>query len=170
MFLPTAVALLGGLGEHRVFGISTTGLWTSLVLLCGALAAYGIGLAGEKRALEKLLLLATIAPIPMLSLMGALHGAALLALLPFVGMSLSLSGPPVNGLIGKYLSESLHGKGFAVLFGLGQTVSSLAGLLAGAVAGSVGLGWVFPTMAVFIALSLPLQLAILWKREGTPAS
>lgn len=165
VFLPTAVAVLGGLGEHRILGVSTTGLWTSLVLLCGALAAYAVGRAGEKSALERLLLLATVTPIPMLVLMGQTKSAALLAVLPFVGMSLSLSGPPVNGLIGKYLPEHLHGKGFAVLFGLGQTVSSLAGLLGGAVAGSLGLRWVFPIMAAFIALSIPLQLAVLWNRN-----
>ena len=165
VFLPTAVAVLGGLGEHRILGVSTTGLWTSFVLLCGALAAYAVGRAGEKSALERLLLLATVTPIPMLVLMGQTRGTALLAVLPFVGMSLSLSGPPVNGLIGKYLPEHLHGKGFAVLFGLGQTVSSLAGLLGGAVAGSLGLRWIFPIMAAFIALSVPLQLAVLWNRS-----
>ena len=99
-------------------------------------------------------------------LLGVVEGKALLVLAPLVKMPFNATAPILNSLIGKYLPVAMHGRGFAALYGLGPLVGSLVPLLAGAVAQTYGLNWVFPVMAVFLFVGFPLPYLILAPAQG----
>ena len=169
IFLATAVALSGGLGQTQVAGISTTGLFTSIVFGTGAIGSFLGGKLGQRFSLERLVTILTLAPIPLLLLLGAAKGVFLLALAPFIALTLNTGDPILGSLIGKYLPNSMHGKGFAVLYGVSAALSSVVGVLAGAVAQHHGVNWVFPVMAVFLFAALPVLRLVLWPaKEAVP--
>ncbi len=165
-FLPTAIAVIGGLGEGQVLGISATGLFISLAILVGAGGSFLGGRLGELFAPERVLSVMMLVPIPLLVLLGVVEGKALLVLAPLVNIPFNATAPILNSLIGKYLPVAMHGRGFAALYGLGPLVGSLVALLAGAVAQTYGLNWVFPVMAVFLLVAFPLPYLILASVQG----
>ena len=160
-FLPAAIALIGGLGQARVAGISTTGLFISFVVLVGAIGSFMGGKLGQHFTPERVLTVLILVPIPVLLLLGAVKGNTLLALAPLVMFVYNAGGPLVNTLIGKYVPAGMQGKGFAVLYGLGPGVGSLVLLLAGAISQSYGLNWVFPLVTVFLLAAFPVPYFVL---------
>ena len=154
------------MGEGQVLGISATGLFISLAILVGAGGSFLGGRLGELFAPERVLSVMMLVPIPLLVLLGVVEGKALLVLAPLVNIPFNATAPILNSLIGKYLPVAMHGRGFAALYGLGPLVGSLVALLAGAVAQTYGLNWVFPVMAVFLLVAFPLPYLILASVQG----
>ncbi len=165
-FLPIAIAVIGGLEESQVLGISTTGLFISLAILVGAVGSFIGGWLGGLFAPERVLSLLLLVPIPLLLLLGVAEGNVLLALAPIVRVPFNATAPLLNTMIGKYLPVDAQGRGFAVLYGLGPVVGSLVALLAGAIAQTYGLNWVFPVMAVFLLIASPLPFLMLLPVKG----
>lgn len=149
-FLPTAIAVIGGLGEGRVVGLSTTGLFLGLTILAGIPGSLIGGRLGERFSPDRALAVLSLLPIPLLLFMGATEGAAWLALASLVRIPFNATSPVINTLVAKNLPPGIHGKGFALSYSLGPIVSSLVALLAGAIIQAYGLRWVFPLMAIFL--------------------
>jgi ACS family hexuronate transporter-like MFS transporter len=149
-FLPAAIAVIGGLGENRIFGLSTTGLFLGLTILVGIPGSLIGGRLGDRFSPARALSVLSLLPIPLLVFMGAAEGAVWLALASLVRVPFNASSPLINTLVAKNLPPGIHGKSFALSYSLGPIVSSLVALLAGAIIQAFGLPWVFPLMAVFL--------------------
>ncbi|MBM3947865.1 MAG: MFS transporter [SAR202 cluster bacterium] len=149
-FLPAAIAVIGGLGEGRVAGLSTTGLFLGLTILVGIPGSLIGGRLGDRFSPHRALAVLSLLPIPLLLFMGATEGAAWLALASLVRIPFNATSPLINALVAKNLPPGIHGKAFALSYSLGPIVSSLVALLAGAIIQAYGLPWVFPLMAVFL--------------------
>lgn len=166
-FLATAVATTGGLGQTQIGIISITGLFTTIILASGAVGSYLGGKLGAYFNLERTFTVLTLAIVPLLLILGATKGMMFLALAPFIALTLNSGDPILGSLIGKYLPNTMHGKGFAVLFGIGQIVGSLGGFIAGITVQQYGINWVFPVSALFPLMALPILRLTLWPKKKT---
>ena len=164
-FLTTAIAAYAGFGQESIAGLSTTGLFATLVIAVGGVGAFFGGRLGERFSSESVLFASTLMAVPALLLLGVAKGAFLLALTPVIGLMFLAQAPQIGALLGRFLPGYMHGKGFALLYGTAQALGSLAGLLGGAVAQQYGVNWVFPILALVLLCSLPLQLSLLWSRR-----
>ena len=164
-FLTTAIALETGLEDTRVLGVSATGFFASLALGSGGIGSLIGGRLGERFNQERLLTILIAAPAPILLVLGITGGPLLLALAPLAALVFSTGDPILGSLIGRYLPADMHGKGFAVLFGVGQAIGSPVGVLAGWVTHNYGVQWVFPVMAISPLAALPILVLFLWPRQ-----
>ena len=155
-FLPVAIADIGGLGEGTFGGISTTGLFLSMMILVGVPGSLLGGVLGARWGADRTLAALTLAPLPILALFAVLTGNAFLTLAPILRMVSNARSPALNALIGANLPPGMQGKGFAMMYGLSPAVASIVALAAGAVAEAYGLKWVFPLGGVLLAVAFPL--------------
>ncbi len=154
-FLPVAIADIGGLGEGTLGGISTTGLFLSLVILVGVPGSLLGGTIGARWGADRTLAVLSLAPIPILALFAVVSGNVFLALAPILRALTNARSPALNALVGANLPAGMQGKGFALMYGISPAVASLIALAAGAVAEAWGLRWIFPLGAVMLAAAFP---------------
>jgi len=165
-FLPAAIAIIGGLGESRIIGVSITGLFLSLAVLAAFPGSFLGGRLAERFSPDRMLTILPLIPIPVLIWLGMTEGALWLALAAMVRFPFSMMFPVINTMLAKTLVPGAQGKGFAVSYGLGPAIGSLVALLSGAIANAYGLQWVFPVMAVFlVASSMSAQFVLRAARE-----
>ena len=164
-FLTTAIVAYTGLGEERVAGLSTTGLFVTFVIAVGGAGSFLGGRLGERFPPEGVLIVFTIAAVPALLLLGPAKGAMLMALVTVVSLAHNAAEPQIGVLLSRFLPAGMHGKGFAVLYGAAQIIGSVAGLLVGAIAESYGVNWAFPVIGVVLLCSVPLMWLFLWPRR-----
>ncbi|MBR61299.1 MAG: hypothetical protein CL904_01375 [Dehalococcoidia bacterium] len=155
-FMPIAVAEIGGLKEGKVIGLSLTGLFVSLMVLAGVPGSIYGGILGSKIGIYKSLNLILAIQIPILILITITSGVWLLVLAPFVRLLTNMRSPLTNALISENIPLEMHGKGFAIMYGIAPIIGGLVALLGGAIAKFYGLNWVFPVIAILIALSFPM--------------
>lgn len=149
-FLPVAIAIIGGLGERTILGLSVTGLYLAFTIVITSPGGLLGGRLGEKFAPEKIIAVLCLLPIPFLLWMGMTAGAVWLALAAIIRIPFSAMSPLISTLIATRLPASTQGKAFAISYSIGPIIASLAALLAGAIAERHGLTWIFPLMAVFL--------------------
>jgi FSR family fosmidomycin resistance protein-like MFS transporter len=155
-FLPVAIADIGGLGQGTIGGISTTGLFLSMMILIGVPGSLLGGMIGARWGSDRTLAVMTLAPLPILALFAVLTGNAFLALAPILRALTNARSPALNALIGANLPAGMQGKGFALMYGISPAVASLVTLAAGAVAEAYGLKWIFPLGGVLLIAAFPL--------------
>jgi len=155
-FMPIAVAEIGGLKETKVIGLSLTGLFVSLMVLAGVPGSIYGGILGSKIGIYKSLNLILVIQIPFLIVITFTTGAWLLVLAPFIRLLSNARSPLTNTLIGENIPLEMHGKGFAIMYGVAPIIGGLVALLGGAIAKFYGLNWIFPVIAILIALSFPM--------------
>ena len=155
-FMPIAVAEIGGLKETKVIGLSLTGLFVSLMVLAGVPGSLYGGVLGTKIGIYKSLNLILIIQIPFLIAISLTTGTWLLVLAPFIRLLGNMRSPLTNTLISENVPLEMHGKGFAIMYGIAPIIGGLIALLGGAIAKFYGLNWVFPVIAILIALSFPM--------------
>lgn len=165
-FLTTAVALYAGLGEERVLGLSSTGLFLTAVIACGGLGSYLGGRLGERHGPGRVLVPAILLAASALAVLGLGHGPSLLVVAPLVTFFFAAIDPQIGDMLGRYLPAGIHGKGFAFQYGIAQVIGSSVGLLSGAIADAYGVRWVFPTMAGVLLCSLPVVRVFLWREPA----
>ena len=155
-FMPIAIAEIGGLKETKVIGLSLTGLFVSLMVLAGVPGSIYGGILGSKIGIYKSLNLILLIQIPLLIVITMTTGVWLLVLAPFIRLFTNMRSPLTNTLISENIPLEMHGKGFAIMYGIAPIIGGLVALLGGAIAQLYGLNWVFPVIAILIALSFPL--------------
>ncbi|MCH2311295.1 MAG: MFS transporter [SAR202 cluster bacterium] len=155
-FMPIAVAEIGGLKEGKVIGLSLTGLFVSLMVLAGVPGSIYGGILGSKIGIYKSLNLILLVQIPILIVITLTTGVWLLVLAPFIRLLTNMRSPLTNALISENIPLEMHGKGFAIMYGIAPIIGGLIALLGGAIAKLYGLNWVFPVIAILIAMSFPL--------------
>ena len=165
-FLTTALALYAGLGEERVLGLSSTGLFATAAIACGGVGSYLGGWLGERHGPRRVLVPAILLAATALAVLGLGHGLSLLLVAPLVTFSFFAMDPQIGGMLGQYLPAEVHGKGFAFQYGIAQVIGSSVGLLSGAIADAYGVRWVFPAMAGVLLCSLPVVCAFLWREPA----
>jgi MFS family permease len=155
-FTASSIALIGNTNIFSTNIITNTGYLTSIVFLFAAFGSYCGGRLGEKFASEQLLSGLTILLIPVLLLLGTTKGIIFILLMPLSHMLLSSGYPLLQTLVGQYLPDSMHGKGFAIINGLSGIVGATAGSTIGTVIQYWGFKWAFPILSIFSLMVLPI--------------
>ena len=76
--------------------------------------------------------------------------------MPLSHMLLSSGYPLLQTLVGQYLPDNMHGKGFAIINGLSGIVGASAGSTIGTVIQYWGFKWAFPILSIFSLMVLPI--------------
>ena len=155
-FTASSIAFVGNINIFSTNTITNTGYLTSIVFLFAAIGSYLGGKLGEKFPLEQLLGGLTILLIPVLILLGTTKGIIFILLMPLSHMLLSSGYPLLQTLVGQYLPDSMHGKGFAIINGLSGIVGASAGSTIGTVIQYWGFKWAFPILSIFSLMVLPI--------------
>jgi MFS family permease len=92
----------------------------------------------------------------VLILLGTTKGIIFILLMPLSHMLLSSGYPLLQTLVGQYLPDSMHGKGFAIINGLSGIVGATAGSAIGTVIQYLGFKWAFPILSIFSFMVLPI--------------
>ena len=155
-FADPLVLLTYAIKEGKVIGLSLTGLFVSLMVLAGVPGSIYGGILGSKIGIYKSLNLILLVQIPILIVITLTTGVWLLVLAPFIRLLTNMRSPLTNALISENIPLEMHGKGFAIMYGIAPIIGGLVALLGGAIAKLYGLNWVFPVIAILIAMSFPL--------------
>lgn len=128
---------------------------TTIALVLGILGQYASGAVAAGRRLPPLAVAVSAALVPLLVLMGFTENLVLVPVVCLFMLVNSMLGPIFNSLVTDHSPPVLRGRIFGGYFfvslGLGSFGASLAGLLAE----SFGMEWVFPGMgAVALVLSV----------------
>jgi len=145
--------------EGQTIGIiPTIGICTSIIMIIGAFGTLLGGKTADRSKPELYFIIACLMPIIPLFLLWIFHANALLILLliPLTFFLMQISEPISGSLVGKYLNEKHHGKGFAMLYGVGSVIGATSGVILGISIDQFGFSSVYLLIMASLIFIVPL--------------
>ena len=153
--------------EGKTIGIiPTIGICTSIIMIIGAFGTLLGGKTAEKAKPEFYFIITCLMPIIPLFLLWVLHAndIMILLLIPVTFFFMQISEPISASLVGKYLNEKHHGKGFAMLYGVGSVIGATSGVILGISIDQFGFSSVYLLIMLTLMLIIPSFLTFFRKK------
>jgi MFS transporter, FSR family, fosmidomycin resistance protein len=141
-------------------GVATVGVSLALTFVGGATGKFLCGVLAERFGIIRTTILteamtaAGVLAVLMLPLIPSM------ALLPLIGAALNGTSSVLYGTVADFVAPERRGRGFGLFYTVGSGGSAIAPSAFGLVSDSFGLTAMLLCLTVFIALTLPLALAL----------
>jgi len=160
-FLPLYLSQRLHFTFFQLDSMALAGSFTTIALIFGVGGQFLGGYLSDRRRHEVLALVASVAVVPLLLLMGNSEELALLVAATAFAFFYFMGQPVFNNLIADYSPTAWRGRGYGIGFFCGFGIGSFSATFLGYIAERLGTNWIFIAMAGIAVVTLACIVILL---------